>query len=49
MDALRTRQDEIRFIQVHHEESAGFHGMRLRNSQAGEESAWQLQAREGFT
>ena len=30
MEALRTRQDKIRFVQVRHEESGGVHGLRLR-------------------
>ena len=35
MEALRTRQDKIRFIQVRHEESAAFIACGYANSQAG--------------
>ena len=30
MESLRQRQNKIRFILVRHEESASFHGLRIR-------------------
>ena len=37
MEALRQRQDKVRFLQVRHEEARGVHGLRLRqvHGQAG--------------
>jgi len=41
MEALRTRQDKIRFIHVRHEESAAFMGLwPMRNIPGGSECAW---------
>jgi pyruvate dehydrogenase (quinone) len=40
MEALRTRQDKIRFIQVRHEEAAAFMACGYANSRASSGSAW---------
>ena len=39
MEALRTRQDEIRFVQVRHEESAAFMARPMPSGPAGSASA----------
>ena len=40
MEALRKRQDRIRFIQVRHEEAAAFMACAYAKSPAGWASAW---------
>ena len=44
MEALRRRQDKIRFVQVRHEEAAAFWPVAMRNTRGAWGFAWRLQA-----
>ena len=48
MEALRKRQDEIRFIHVRHEESAAFMACAYAKFTGGSGSAWQLRGPAAF-
>lgn len=49
MESLRTHQEQIRFIQVRHEESAAFMAAPMPNLQDDWASVWRPQAPEEFT
>jgi hypothetical protein len=49
IEALRTRQDQVRFIQVRHEEAAAFNACAYAKWLAGSVSAWPPPVLAAFT